>query len=1373
MASLKEFLIKAEESSLHAKVVIARFGFIGGAKGKKSLINHHHGKVRSSPLRSQPSGMALITVLICLTLLAGIIVTFLATVKLDGKSSLNYNSGVTSRMLAGTALNLVQGQIREASERSNETWISQPGMIRTFNTQGAQTKAYKLYSSNLLVEDGDFNPEEGDDLPGPNWRELVNEWVDLNEKVNGVSPVISAEGLVVRNGRLIYDSDGDTNADIEGFSVDTSSPVVGNVTEVPMPVRWLYLLKNGTLATAESSRADGTVTLKVPAGATPASNTNPPVARLAFWTDDESSKLNLNTAGEGTFWDTPTAVQWGDAYGGNNGPGDNPDVVYEKDLAINQVSKNEYQRYPGHPATTSLSVLLEPYVRQQLRQKLGREPRRVEMVKAIVDLTPTYYEDDLTANSNRTSRAGTRKPPTVDNASTRVPWRRDRLYASVDELAFAPSGSPRKLNPLAPGDEKARALVKRLGFFATTHSRAPELNLFGRPRVSIWPITALPNKQTALDRLFAYCSTIGGKPFYFQRTDPASSTADFILGRNLELYSFLQSQTSQLIPGVGGRTFLEKYPQGSFTPGAGNQAPTERDQILTQIFDYIRCINLQPSDGTAYTFDGLNAHKGGGQVTPIEPPTGGPGAGTRGYGRFLSISDVVFTANLLDNPKPTSSSPPEKVRVEFTFVPQVFTPMAGYSAIWPNMKVKFEGLDGFSYSIRNSDGMTIASGNCFSSIVPSENYPGGTHEMIVDSRVPGNINEYRSGGQMGAIILGSSSTPNPQYTNPNGTNRAQFPTSIHEIPNDDSKSFSFWNEPRSTARMTITASKPLKISLYPPTALGASTYSDTPVFTAEYDFSGLGERDMPAPRWGDRNKTVSFHRRTDNGGPSVRLNDASGIWSTGHDGFKRAGPVTRSIQPRGGSMFPTYGDLRAMAAFRDQGKFFELAPVDSHRDREHSSGHTFKAVPIDDARFYGHTESGNLVSGLGSGGFKNYKINQRPAVPSGIDGVEDETQARPGDWDNGQGIIVDGPYINKPDEGAFSAVTVPYLGNTNSFQDVRLQNQTLFSPNRQVASPLMFGSLPTGVVRGKPWQTLLFRPAIKGLPGGTWHPGAGSPPDHYLADLFWMPVVEPYPISDPLSTAGKVNLNTAIAPFNYIQRDTALRGVLKSVKVNALNPSQRLKPTDPWFIEFSKDAGGAAGSLTGDIVKGAMLRRSIDLDQTLRIIKDRYQSSKETPFFSRNPNITAFVSESEICEVPLIPQDVADHFNIAINDSTSLSAFAQKLEDFWSGGGTAAPFGHRLTGDNLLERPYALLYSRLTTKSNTYRVHVRAQRVTARYEGESKFNIKTSNIDAEYRGSYLLERYLDLRQPEVASYDGTSSLAPYYRFRVLESKQIE
>ena len=144
----------------------------------------------------------------------------------------------------------------------------------------------------------------------------------------------------------------------------------------------------------------------------------------------------------------------------------------------------------------------------------------------------------------------------------------------------------------------------------------------------------------------------------------------------------------------------------------------------------------------------------------------------------------------------------------------------------------------------------------------------------------------------------------------------------------------------------------------------------------------------------------------------------------------------------------------------------------------------------------------------------------------------------PGDWDTGFGDQKDGAYINKPDEGDtdFAAnpdpgTRLPYfLGYGQGFASA---TSVYFSPNRQIPSPLVFGSIPTGIQRMLPWQTLLFHPR----PEDTTHPGFGTPrvpaagqgftmpPDHLIADLFWMPVVEPYAISQPFATNGKINLN--------------------------------------------------------------------------------------------------------------------------------------------------------------------------------------------------------------------------------------------------------
>ena len=64
----------------------------------------------------------------------------------------------------------------------------------------------------------------------------------------------------------------------------------------PMPVRWLYLLKDGSLVSPDtpSPTTPNTLTFQNAVNAAGQADkpsvTNPIVGRVAFWTDDESGK---------------------------------------------------------------------------------------------------------------------------------------------------------------------------------------------------------------------------------------------------------------------------------------------------------------------------------------------------------------------------------------------------------------------------------------------------------------------------------------------------------------------------------------------------------------------------------------------------------------------------------------------------------------------------------------------------------------------------------------------------------------------------------------------------------------------------------------------------------------------------------------------------------------------------------------------------------------------------------------------------------------------------------------------------------------------------------------------------------------------------
>ena len=97
-----------------------------------------------------------------------------------------------------------------------------------------------------------------------------------------------------------------------------------------------------------------------------------------------------------------------------------------------------------------------------------------------------------------------------------------------------------------------------------------------------------------------------------------------------------------------------------------------------------------------------------------------------------------------------------------------------------------------------------------------------------------------------------------------------------------------------------------------------------------------------------------------------------------------------------------------------------------------------------------------------------------------------------------------------------------------------------------------------------------------------------------------------------------------------------------------------------------------------------------------------------------------------------------------------------------------------LTGDNMRERPYAHIYPRLTTRSNVYTVHMRCQVLKkAPNTPQGEWVEGRDQVLGEYRGSTTIERYIDPNDPDLKNYDATSQSAePYYRFRVVSSKQF-
>ena len=1344
------------------------------------------------------TGAALVLTLGMLVLLSGLVLALLLTVRTEYGSAKAYEGGTNARLLADSALNLVIGQIREASTQPDKAWISQPGLMRTFDTSGKVVKCYKLYSADSLVEDDTFDPAKATDLPGVfpttdarNWKKQPGLWTDINAPVADLTrtdPFDSTKKLMIypifdgnhinSSGQLSLNK---TTADIEGFTVDNYA-----TNQVTMPVKWLYLLKDGTLAPAKRSGTAGDVEVLVPVGKdkTAQGEINSVVGRVAFWTDDETAKVNINTASEGTFWDTPVSNgQPGIANAGTTG-GYVPvsDSTFEWELAAWQGAQKEYQRYPGHPATTCLS----PIFGSQLLKLVGTDRKLMaeEIFKFIPRVTgaqyapsdPTYSGSPTpTDNSSKagTARAGSGSGDTSEKIVTPDG---DRLYASIDEFLFNPNfGSPTapstrtawKLAPPVAARDTTREMLEMAKFFLTASSKAPEQNLYNQPRIAIWPEQVLDAKRTAFDKLIAFCSTVGPKtgttqPFYFTREYGDSATKD-LSPRNLELMAYLQGLTGRAVPGwdttgAAAKTFAAKYSGG------------DCNQILTEIFDYIRCTNLADNSAagvdSSYTqivetppidpsgkspmFLPDSQHSTHGQVIPIEMPDG-----TRGMGRIMTISELALIATRKPDTDLPAADQATKAKIQVALVPKFFCPMAGYSALANDIRVTFNPIE---ITVQANDG------------TPVTPFKDSKQPTLYDIGHMHDSDAWHSsfGGSIGWAVLSNMPT-NLRNGRPDSA-----PPTGEMVVNKASKTLVI----EGTVTAIITA---------PAQANPTNTTNEPIVQTIKFKFPKFT---VPVPLPTTAPATYEYIVEGGTGSSKCGMRYYNG---TTHYLLTDKDAV-RSLVATGNNNLQ--GDMRLIAARKNINDQLPASDAEYYFQPTNRTAYDNSALlnkgQTDATKATHSMRQGLPHRGSEPGSAFGLLVNAMtgynpgimdPDLPVGINGVVN-SMGKPGDWDTGPFILRDGPYCNKADEGTKPKSTdiTPYIGNDASHQDYQLQGTTFFSPNRQIPSAVMFGSLPTGVKQNKPWQTLLFRPAKYYLPGGDGssnngisHPGSAKygPPDHLLLDLFWMPVVEPYAISEPFATAGKINLNQQIAPFTNIRRDTGLRAVLKSVKITAMNPNQTVSNGNQPYIYNYKSMSTAGRPLGDDGAWGVISRRSIDLDNTLRQISDRLDRNKP------------FVSASEICDIPLIPQDVPpvaslpspmkNHVKVGIDSSTSLASFDSQLATFWG--------LHKLTGDNALEKPYAYIYPRLTTRSNSYTVHVRVQTL-AQNSRNTSFILKAaqSQPTGEFRGSFLIERYLDANSAGFVDSNGNPvpnpgantaglALGPY-RFRVVSSKQF-
>jgi uncharacterized protein (TIGR02600 family) len=620
------------------------------------------------------SGAALVIVLSFLVILTGLIVAFLSSITHETSATSAAASAMTSRNLADSAIQLTMAQIRDSTAgfvrdtngalltNSPVCWASQPGAIWNWDTNGSNTAVYKLYSStNMVATNGTYNPTN--DLPPAGWWSNTALYVDLN------SPVVSAQATTNYTNYPIFDPalamtnpvTGTANSSnyVDGFTIDTNTstfPGYYSSNPAAMPVTWLYILRDGTMIAPDAS---STTTATFANAATQPSSNNPIVGRIAFWADDETCKLNINTASEGSYWATPSFT-----------------TFIDMAMGLTQPVAREYNRFPGHPASTCLSPVLWSYMglshpAQFLTALPGTNAGLVSSVpsgNAFASTAVQTYLTNLFSNIPPRyvlggSYAGLSNTLAGSNAIATNALPTERLYASVDEMFFAPTNSA-LTNRVSNASGITQQQVNQLRFFLTAQSRAPEVNPLNLPKLCMWPVpdtnkmTANPNSvagstRTLYDQTIAYCSTLGSNAYYFTRYDATSPANDLaagaVPGRNRSLYNYLRAQLGKPIPGFAGGGY------------AWNNKWTSRrtEQIATLFYDFIRSdINLCDSYGlnitnpAGYTWPysyttppssgSTTPVPGSGQVVPINITNANTGNTARGIGRFPTIRSGLF-----------------------------------------------------------------------------------------------------------------------------------------------------------------------------------------------------------------------------------------------------------------------------------------------------------------------------------------------------------------------------------------------------------------------------------------------------------------------------------------------------------------------------------------------------------------------------------------------------------------------------------------------------------------------------------------------------------------------------------------------------------
>jgi uncharacterized protein (TIGR02600 family) len=1408
-----------------------------------------------------------LTALALVSFLALVILTFARNEDRAAKTNSDLDQLQT---LAALPEKMVIHQIRQATDRLissgsdgtlvADSWTSQPGLIRRFSSLATETdgttgrvptrEVFKLYSSPQMYYNTNGNPVDAqlaaestaiqqwatNAVPGPFL-------VDLNEPVPVSS--IRQQSSNTRNLPDLRFPIADPRAlgKVDGFALVTTSsagapPVLSyqppqNNLRLPMPVSWLYVLRDGTVLPVE--KVVDAKTISVNKGI--ATEENPIVGRIAFWADDDSCKLNINTASEPSPWAPPVA----------NTPAD-------RAYAQAMPAAKEYHRMPGHPAFTSLSPVFRHFGnggsdQLTVNNITSEKDKHREVFDPLVSTGVNTWDNDVKrvlAKLPRTikqdggedtagSMSGT-QPVTAE-----VTLREQRLFTSIDELLF---------NPLRERNGNTRQEdLEQLKFFLTPHSRAPETNLFNQPKISLWPLPYTFAQHTELDQKFAFSSFIpsdikvggsqtpnSGNIYAFQRGDPWGDPAatpgllgsaqdpfvEFTLQRNQELFSYLQTLTNSAIPGFGSSP-VEKYGDAS------------RDQLLLSIFDYLRWgVNPQtaeysegvslmkyrylppsplPVNGDNPTGLGENSATAlkmlDGAPLDIDSPDIDPNDAIteviKSYGRSHCVSEVALVFSAIDSFSSSSDNGfynSTKEILCFVII-EPFQVAPGVPSASPQMRYLMSWAGDPTLNV-DSTKLELDFANDLISPLPSS--PIALHDVVYSPSVNPAIafrgNAAPFGGLHSFFLRQDGSfrpfTPLPNFSADPKIGNNFCATCTLSTPgqgNIDNK-IEFSGGTLTLDVLALESDEILQrlVVTFPPCKMPMpklKTSSGITIGSTQTDrLEKRAERFLTSPGVSTERPLCLIED-----GDVVRSMEFTSSGTSKGDYRMMAGRVVNNTAVTM-DFKPAYNtDLTAIENIEQAHSLRDGAVQQDPNSKPTSVSEPSTTDPASPA------QPMTLLAGTIPA------LSSIPALPPGTNGVFN-ADGQLGDFDNGPGLIEDGPYLGFVGISSVANESTPSADNGVGYFDFATRGTTpaekvglsrggpaleedglTFAPWNQISSGIAFGSLPTGIYgRGslltgtndptpRPWQTLLFCPHPASRTNSwalapEWlvtditrrdHFGFAFPRDHLWLENFWMPAVEPAHLAGLFATEGKVNMNHQMIPFTWIHRSTALHGALHGVRITAIPTARTLNLNTPASDPRYKDPNNFLLE---------ELRYSVDPDLTMVELDKRFNQGSDGNAVLAGD---VYRSPSEICEVPLFPVKLprqANEYPLTTPDPTNLA----ELQDWWEGVNSGdLSDGMEATGDNTRERPYAQLYPRLCTRSNVFTVHYRVQIIsTARSQGPNVFveDADGRNIIAEQRGSATVERYLDPSNQQLNGIDFLTNgqglaLDDYYSYRVI------